>query len=101
MAPRSDLQSLLSEILGSDNVYFQPPATIKLKYPCIIYKRDLSQTNFADNSPYLNMKRYQVTVIDTDPDSMIPDKVGALPLCLFIRFYTADNLNPDVFNIFF
>jgi hypothetical protein len=101
MAPRSDLQNLLREILGSDNVYFQPPTNIKLTYPCIVYKRDLSQTNFADNSPYLNMTRYQVTVLDEDPDSAIPPKVAALPLCLFIRFYTADNLNHDVFNIFF
>jgi hypothetical protein len=101
MAPRSDLQTLLAEILGTEHVYFQPPTNIKLVYPCIVYKRDLSQTNFADNSPYFNMLRYQITVIDGDPDSSIPTKVAALPLCLFIRFYTADNLNHDVFNLFF
>lgn len=101
MAPRSELQTLLSEILGTDNVYFQPPTNIVLKYPCIVYKRDLSETKFADNLPYSNMTRYQVTVIDENPDSAIPTKVAALPLCLFVRFYTADNLNHDVFNIFF
>ena len=101
MAPRSSLQSLLTSILGSDNVYFQPPTNVALKYPCIIYKRDLVRTEFADDSPYRHMKRYQVTVIDRDPDSPIPDKVAALPMCLFDRFYTADNLNHDVFNLFF
>lgn len=101
MAPRSELQTLLSEILGTNNVYFQPPTNIVLKYPCIVYKRDLSETKFADNLPYSNMTRYQVTVIDENPDSAIPTKVAALPLCLFVRFYTADNLNHDVFNIFF
>ena len=101
MAPRSELQTLLSEILGTNNVYFQPPTNIVLKYPCVVYKRDLSETKFADNLPYSNMTRYQVTVIDENPDSAIPTKVAALPLCLFVRFYTADNLNHDVFNIFF
>lgn len=101
MAPRSDLQSIFEEILGSDHVYFQPPANVALVYPCIVYKRDLSQTTFADNNPYLHVLRYQVTVIDRDPDSELPQKVAALPMCLFVRFYTADNLNHDVFNLFF
>lgn len=101
MGLRLDLHDVLKEILGSDHVYFQPPPDVALVYPCIVYQRDLSQTIFADNAPYLNMLRYQVTVIDKDPDSDIPSKVAALPLCLFIRFYTADNLNHDVFNLFF
>ena len=101
MGLRLDLHDVLKEILGSDHVYFQPPPDVALVYPCIVYQRDLSQTIFADNVPYLNRLRYQVTVIDKDPDSDIPSKVAALPLCLFIRFYTADNLNHDVFNLFF
>lgn len=101
MAPRLQLQSLLEGLLGSDKVYFQPPANVSLVYPCIIYKRDASQTEFADNSPYYRRVRYQVTVIDKNPDSELPNKVAALPLCLFDRFYTADNLNHDVFNLFF
>jgi len=101
MAPRDELHDLLKEILGSDNVYFQPPNNVAMKYPCIVYKRDLSSTDFADNGPYRSMKRYQVTVIDADPDSEVPEKVAALPMCLFIRFFTAENLNHDVFNLFF
>jgi hypothetical protein len=99
MAPRLELQALLEEI--APNVYFQPPTNVKLAYPCIIYERDYAQTRFADNSPYSRTKRYTVMVIDRDPDSAIPDKVAALPMCVFNRFYTADNLNHDVFNLFF
>jgi hypothetical protein len=99
--PRSELHAILKDILGSDHVYFQPPPSVALVYPCIVYKRDLSQTEYADNAPYAYTQRYQVTVIDRDPDSDIPQKVAALPMCLFIRFYTADNLNHDVFNLFF
>ena len=101
MARWLQLQSLLEDLLGSDKVYFQPPANVSLVYPCIIYKRDSSQTEFADNSPYYRKIRYQVTVNDKNPDSELPNKVAALPLCLFDRFYTADNLNHDVFNLFF
>lgn len=101
MAPRLQLQTLFKELLGSANVYFQPPPNIQMKYPCIIYRRDNVDTIYADNSPYRHRKRYQVTVVDPNPDSDIPDKVAALPLCSFDRFYTADNLNHDVFNLFF
>jgi hypothetical protein len=99
--PRSELQTILKDILGSDHVYFQPPPNVALVYPCIVYNRDLSQTEFADNAPYAQTQRYQVTVIDRDPDSDIPPKVAALPLTLYIRFYAADDLNHDVFNLFF
>ena len=101
MAPRSDLQTILTEILGTDQVYFQPPPNVKMDYPCIVYRRDLELVRHADDYPYSRRKRYQVTVIDRDPDSAIPDKVAELPLCVFDRFYTAENLNHDVFKLFF
>jgi hypothetical protein len=101
MAQRADLQEILVGILGSEQVYFQPPSTIKMSYPCIVYRRDYRVSNFADNIPYETRKRYQVTVIDEDPDSEIPDKVAQLPMCLFDRFFTADNLNHDIFKLFF
>ena len=101
MAPRLELQALFEAIPEVTKVYFQPPASLVLTYPCIIYKRDFAQTQFADNNPYSRQLRYQVTVIDKNPDSEIPAKIAALPMCLFDRFYTADNLNHDVFNLFF
>ena len=101
MAPRLQLQSLLEDILGSRNVYFQPPANVQMQYPCIIYERDSADTKFADDIPYRYTKRYQVTVVDRDPDSQIPDRIAALPLCSYSRFFTADDLNHDVYNLFF
>lgn len=93
------LQTLLESI--TPKVYFQPKINLQLEYPCIIYKRDSAETEFADNRPYRYTKRYQVMVIDPNPDSEIPDKIAALPSCTFDRFYTADSLNHDVFNLFF
>jgi hypothetical protein len=99
MGQRLELHQLLETF--TDNVYFQPPENVKLEYPCIIYHRDFADTKFADDKPYANKTRYMITVIDRDPDSEIPSKVAAMPMSLFNRFYTADNLNHDVFNVYF
>lgn len=101
MDRRLQLQEILEDILGSGQVYFQPPANVQMQYPCIVYKRDNAVTRFAGNNPYRYTKRYMVTLIDRNPDSEIPDKVAALPMSLFNRFFTADNLNHDVFSVYF
>lgn len=99
MAPRLDLHALLKTI--TPNVYFQPPPNTTLKYPCIIYNRSDIRTEHANNRPYSQMKRYEVTVMDRDPDSSLPDQVGALPSCVFDRHYTAKDLHHDVYRLFF
>lgn len=99
MASRLQLQTLLESI--TERVYFQPPVNIQMQYPCIIYARDDSQTEFAGNRPYTHTKRYQVTVIDRNPDSELPDKVEELLFCSFSRYFAANNLNHFVFNLFF
>ena len=101
MGTRTDLRTILKGLLGSDYVYFQPPPTVQMIYPCIVYELSNADTKFADNYPYHYEKRYTITVIDMNPDSLIPDKIATLPKCIFDRHYTADNLNHDVFNIFF
>lgn len=83
------------------HVYFQPPENMKLEYPCIIYERNSGTSDFADNIPYLHRIRYTVIVVDANPDSPIPGKVAELPTCVFDRHYTADNLNHDVYNLYF
>ena len=97
--PRLELQALLKGIV--DNVYFQPPNGLKMNYPCIIYARDNAEVAYADNSPYRLTKRYTVTAIDRNPDSPIPDKVAELPMASYSRFFTADDLNHDVFTLYF
>lgn len=101
MAQRLLLHSILKNILGSNNVYFQPPASMQLTYPAIIYSRTSDETVYAENVPYDRWIRYQITVIDKNPDSDVPNNVAKLAMCKFNRFYTSDNLNHDVFNIFF
>lgn len=101
MASRLQLQTLLEELLGSRNVYFQPPASVSMKYPAIVYSRyDIDNTH-ADNRVYAQNTAYQVIVIDEDPDSEIVKKVAMLLKCNFDRHYTSDNLNHDAFTLYF
>lgn len=71
-----------------------------MQYPCITYRPLSARTEFADDLPYRYTKRYQVTVIDQNPDSDIPDKIAGLRMCVFDRHYVANNLNHDVFNLY-
>lgn len=97
MGSRLELQNLLESILGSRNVYYQPPESIKIKYPAIIYSRNNIDNNFADDIVYMQNHTYQIIVIDANPDSEIVDKISKLSMCRYNRHYTSDNLNHDVF----
>lgn len=99
MGRRLDLHDLLVSI--TEHVYFQPPENVKLEYPCIVYQRDSANTKFAGNAPYRYTQRYQVTIISRNPDNDILDQVAKLPMCEYQRYFTADNLNHDVFVLYF
>lgn len=95
---RDKLSAMLHDIC--DNVYYQPPESVKLKYPCIIYERRTGDTLYANNLPYKFTYCYDVTVIDPDPDSDLPLKVAALPMCKMDRCFTSDNLNHTAFTLY-
>lgn len=102
MERRLELHEKLCEVLGSRYVYFQPPESVHLHYPCIIYS--LSDVNqiYADDITYLHKNRYMVTIVDEDPDSAIhEDVMEAFKLCSFDRAYTSDNLNHFVLTLYF
>lgn len=101
MDSRPNLHALLVEVLGSRNVYFQPPPTVQIKYPAIIYSRTNIDNRYANNGIYTREIAYQVIVVDKSPDSEIVDKVSNLPKCRFNRHYVSDNLNHDVFTIYY
>jgi hypothetical protein len=101
MGQRLELQRVLEELLGSRNVYFQPPNNLQMRYPCIVYSRSSMNVVYAENAKYKHHILYQVLVIDTDPDSGIWERIAALPLCSYSRFYVADNLNHDALNLYY
>lgn len=101
MSRRTDLDAKLRELLGSTNVYYQPPESIKMKYPAIKYSRTDIRGTYANNSTYLQNDCYELIVIDPKPDNPVIKELLRLPSCRFNRHYTADNLNHDVLTIFY
>lgn len=97
---RVELQNLLEALLGSRNVYFQPPESVRMSYPAIVYSLNSIDHNAANNSKYLYHRSYTVTLIDKNPDSVFIDKLLALPFCRFDRHYVSDNLNHYIFSIY-
>ena len=101
MASRLELQNMLESLLESRNVYFQPPESVKMNYPAIVYCLDDIENTFADDGVYLSLKKYSVTLIDKNPDSELVDKLAKLPTCRFNRHYKSENLNHWVFLLYF
>lgn len=101
MANRPDLQTLLESILGSRNVYYDPPESVKMQYDAIRYSRKKIDNRFANNNVYKQDNAYEVIVIYRDPDSNIPIKISKLPMCSHDRHYVADNLHHDVFTLYY
>lgn len=102
MGTRLQLQTLLESLLPTGKrAWFQPPPNVELTYPTIIYEHDYNTVIHANNNPYNVKKRYQVTVIDEDPDSQLVDEVQALPMCSMVRKFNADELNHTIFDLYF
>lgn len=96
---RLDLQKYLKTF--TNNVYFQPPENVKIKYPCIIYSRVGIDGTFADDNVYKIDHAYQLVYVHTDPDDPMIDALALLPTCRFQREYVSDQLYHDVFIIYF
>lgn len=102
MADRLELQSEFEDFLGSRNVYYRPPASVLMKYPAIRYERDGSDLSHANNRVYMNRPRYSGVIIDTNPDSELPDlMLDRFPMCTFGKSYTVNNLHHFPFTIYF
>lgn len=103
MKNRLDLQKIFEDILGSKNVYFQPPEGLKMKYPAIRYNLDDIDKLSGDNIAYAKTNRYNVIIISDDPDKNIEliNKILDLPLSSYDRHYVSNNLNHDSISLYF
>lgn len=101
MANRLKLHAVLCDILGSDNVYYQPPATIRMTYPCIVYNLSTAKVDYADNIIYKFMKRYDVTFISNDADNDYLERMSQVPYVSFDRRITVNGLYHDVFTMYY
>ena len=98
---RLDLQEFLETLKGDRNVYFQPPASVKMVYPAIVYKlADITNVH-ANNRTYLQRTAYQVTYITKNPDDVMIKTLSKLPYCDFDRHFNAENLNHYVYTLYY
>ena len=101
MASRLELHEELCTLLGTRNVYFQPPSSVKMKYPAIVYSLDALENRHANDDIYTTDVRYSLTYIDANPESSTVTKLLKLQHCRFNRFYTADNLNHYNYTLYY
>ena len=100
--PRKSFDDILRETVDAGgSVYFQPPATLRMTFPCIRYSLERLDGVNADNGTYLTQKGYNVVYISRNPDSPVPERLRMLPMSRFIRYYAADNLHHWVFTIYY
>lgn len=101
MASRLKLQTMLEELLGSRNVYYNPPPSVEMRYPAIVYSRKTINNLYANNYVYGQHNAYEITLIDEDPDSEFVGAISRLPSCRYDRHFVSDNLNHDVFTLYY
>ena len=101
MANRLDLQHSLEEVLGNKNVYYNPPESVKMKYPAIKYSLKNIKNVYADGAIYNQNAEYELILIDKDPDSKYVNEIYKKHTrSTFSRSYTADGLHHWVFNLY-
>lgn len=101
MDRRKQLHSELLTI-GVQAVHFQPPPSVHLVYPCIVYTRKSTDTVSADNRSYKNMAMYQIELIDPDPDTpYIETILEKFNMIKHVNNFKANNLNHNVFNLYY
>jgi len=100
MDRQGELQTLFEELLGSSNVYYQPPENLKMKYPAISYYKTTITVRRANNAGYIIQPCFRVVVIDHKPDNAVIEKLMHLPYCNYETHYVADNLHHDALILY-
>ena len=98
---RLALQEKLEEIMGGKYVYFQPPASVSLKYPCIVYSLSNIKSSNADNIKYLKDYKYTITLIHNDPDNCLVDEILKLHYITLENSFATQGLYHYVYTLYF
>lgn len=107
MASRLDLHNEFIDVLGTEGeqisrVYFQPPASVLMKYDAIRYKLTGKNITRADNKAYVIVNEYECVYITRDPDTNIPDLIlSRFEMCSFGIPYTSNDLYHFPFTIYY
>lgn len=98
---RLELHQKLVSLLGSTNVYHQPPENLALRFPAIIYERVDYDVIHADDIPYHVTREWQITVVSQEPSNPVVDALMEWPTAAFKTSYVVDRMRHDVVNIYY
>lgn len=117
MERRSDLLLAdLRDLLGTEEVYFQPSADAGtdsltgdyyiftgMNYPCFVVERTTAYQPRANDRNYLFRPGYRVTYINRDePDpEMLEAVMQTFAHCRYDQHFVSDGLHHDVFTIYY
>ena len=113
MSRRNELHEKFEEFLGNKNVYFNPPKSLMLQYPCIVYNRESTMVKYANDDPYLLFQPYSVTLIcksvdegepwytEGSDDALYRRFLKSFRKCSHDRHFVSDGLSHDVFKLWY
>lgn len=96
---RLDLHNVLLGIC--ENVYYRSPESVSMVYPAIRYQKKEPDVKYANNKKYISVNCYEIIVISTRADDPINEKIADLEYCKWDRGYRYDNLEHDVYTVYF
>lgn len=82
------------------NVYYQPPSSKTLQYPCIVFSRENVDQTYANDKIYFLRQNWQIKCISTDSEWDVPKRLlESMQFIEFDRTYPADNLYHTILNL--
>lgn len=99
---RLELHEKLCTLLGTRDVFFQPPENIKIPNRAIIYQLTDAVQRKANNKLYNKVDRYQVLFITPNPDDRLWETIlEEFEIANFERHYKYENLNYYSISIYY
>lgn len=98
------LRDQLYLVNNTKNVYYNPPSSIRMNFPCFRFELNNIDVKHADNKAYARKPRWAVTYISRnleDIEVVSKQMLDIFPYCNFDTSFRADNLEHAVFNLYF
>lgn len=95
-----DLLHLLQQAVQHNQVYFQPPENLKIRYPAVVFHLSKIEIDRASDVPYKGAKEYSVTLITKDPEPDVIDEILKIPYSSLDTTYISDGMNHFVFTVY-
>lgn len=101
MLKRVDIQEKFKFLLGSNNVYYQPPANLKMKYPAIVYSLDGLDVKHFDNTRLINKTCFSVThIYRNENENLVETMLKNFEYISFDNRSIVDGIYNDHFTIY-